>query len=442
MPLHPHQSSYYKLDIRKFFQATNPDRPLFADNQEEDAKFYIDFSSVRGGQVIEDLKTTITFFSPNIPTCQLFTGHIGCGKSTELQKLTVELQQEGFHVVYLNSLKDLEIRDVDISDILLAITHRVIESLESVGIKLEQNYFMRLFKDMKNILFTPVDFDVKFSFLIAEITTKAQASPDVRKRLRNYLEPQTSTIIENLNSAILNPGIEQLKKKGNKGLVVIVDSLEKIDNVPKYFKRLQPEYLFIDRGSQLSSLDCHLVYTMPLSLRFSNEYGSLTQQFQDPKVLPMVGIRSRNGKISKGALVKLRNMILARAFPHLSYEYRLGRVTEIFDSIRTLDYLCLISGGHIRNLLRLLNTSIHKEKRFPITYMSLESVIIDHLNERLLAILPNELDLLREIRKTKKVTKGDEYQALIRSMYVYEYRDSVGPWFDINPILCKAREFQ
>ena len=180
---------------------------------------------------------------------------------------------------------------------------------------------------------------------------------------------------------------------------------------------------------------------MPSSLRFSTEIGSLTQQFKDPKVLPCVGIRLRNGKISKVALVKLRNMILARAFPQLSYKSRLGRVTEVFDNIRTLDYLCLISGGHIRNLMRLLNTSIHKEMKVPITYLSLESVIIDHLNERLLAISSDELELLREIRKTKKVTRSTEYQELIRSLYVYEYRDRSGSWFDVNPILLEAREF-
>ncbi|NEQ36875.1 MAG: hypothetical protein F6K40_11535 [Okeania sp. SIO3I5] len=33
----------------------------------------------------------------------------------------------------------------------------------------------------------------------------------------------------------------------------------------------------------------------------------------------------------------------------------MAKVTEIFDSEETLDYLCHISGGHVRDVLRILN---------------------------------------------------------------------------------------
>ncbi|MGB6298829.1 MAG: ATP-binding protein, partial [Rivularia sp. (in: cyanobacteria)] len=74
------------IDLRKFFQATNPSKTLVIANA-EDEKYYIDFSSVRGGKIIQELRYNITFFSPDSPTCVLFTGHIGCGKSTELLRL-------------------------------------------------------------------------------------------------------------------------------------------------------------------------------------------------------------------------------------------------------------------------------------------------------------------------------------------------------------------
>lgn len=238
----------------------------------------------------------------------------------------------------------------------------------------------------------------------------------------------------------MKPGIQELRGKGKKGLVVIVDSLEKIDNAAKPWKRTQHEYLFIDRGLQLRSLDCHVVYTMPLSLRFSNEYGSLTQRFQTPKVLPMVMVKLRDESDCREGLERLRNMVLARAFPGLGYEQCLSKITEVFDSPETLDYLCRVSGGHIRNLLRLLNTSIQKEMGFPITRKSLESVITEYRSERILAIDPHEWTLLRQVVENKKVTGDDGYEALIRSMFVYEYRDNSGSWFDINPILTEAKE--
>jgi len=44
------------VDLRKFFRATNPDKALAVDNP-EDKKYYIDFSSVRGGAIIKKLRT-------------------------------------------------------------------------------------------------------------------------------------------------------------------------------------------------------------------------------------------------------------------------------------------------------------------------------------------------------------------------------------------------
>ncbi len=118
------------LDIKKFYQATNPSKTLDITNP-DDRKYYIDFSSVRGGQIIEELKNRIAWADENEFTCNLFTGHIGCGKSTELLRLKKELEDEGFHVVYFESDEDLDIGDVDISDILLAIARRVSQSLEA-----------------------------------------------------------------------------------------------------------------------------------------------------------------------------------------------------------------------------------------------------------------------------------------------------------------------
>ena len=118
------------LDIKKFYQATNPSKTLDITNP-DDRKYYIDFSSVRGGQIIEELKNRIAWADENEFTCNLFTGHIGCGKSTELLRLKKELEDEGFHVVYFESDEDLDIGDVDIIDILLAIARRFSQSLEA-----------------------------------------------------------------------------------------------------------------------------------------------------------------------------------------------------------------------------------------------------------------------------------------------------------------------
>ena len=428
------------LNVKRFYNACNPGKTLNMGNP-DDQKYYINFSSVRGGEIVEELGQTILLSDES--TCQLFTGHIGCGKSTELLRLKEELEEQSFHVVYFESSQDLDMADVDISDILLAIARQVSESLETVGIKLKPGYFSNLFGEISNFLQTPIDFSLgaELSLGIAKVTAQTKESPKLRNQLRDYLEPRTSNILKSINDELLIPATEKLKQRGKEGLVVIVDNLDKVDNTSKPWGRRQPEYLFIDRGEQLSRLQCHVVYTIPLALMFSPEYGKLQSSLGSAKVLPMVPVQARQGNNFEVGIELLRQLVLTRAFPDLPHPERLNRVTEVFDSIETLDRLCCVSGGHVRNLLRLLHECIPKE-RPPLSRNCLEGVIKQRCNELTLGIKDEDWDLLRQVRQIKKVRGEEGYQSLLRSLFVFEYRDSDGSWFDINPVLVEAKEFK
>ncbi|NEP13282.1 MAG: ATP-binding protein [Symploca sp. SIO2C1] len=443
------------LDLRKFYQAINPAKSLAVENS-EDGKYYIDFSSVRGNQTIENLKRTIRL--SDTPTCQLFTGQIGCGKSTELLRLKAQLEQEEFHVVYFESSQDLDMLDVDVGDILLAIARHVSGSLKEITIG-EPKGFKRLLQDVAKFLQTEIDLSSGIEFSIpgigqitisseetslalgiGKITAKVKESPKFRDRLRQYLEPQTKSLIDTINQELLEPAINSLKQQGKKGLVVIVDNLDRVDNRPKPSGSTQQEYLFIDRGEQLRGLNCHVVYTVPLGLIFSNEFDHLSQQFMaKPLVLPMVSVKLRDGSECAEGMILLRQMVLTRAFPDLSPEQRIDRITEIFDSSETLNRLCRVSGGHVRNLLWLLHECLLKDDP-PYTRDLLEEVIGKRRNEIILAVTEEEWALLRQVGQQKKLVGSDGEQILIQSMFIYEYRDSQGFWFDVNPILAEARE--
>lgn len=434
------------LDFPRFFKACNPSRTLMVGNA-EDRQYYIDFASVRGGKIIEELGRTITRISPDEPTCQLFTGHIGCGKSTELQRLKTELEQQGFHVVYFESSQDLDMADVDITDILLAIARQVSSSLEVTGIKLKPAYFVNLFQEIVDFLQTPIDLsaEAELSLGIGKITAKTQAAPKLRHQLRQYLEPRTNSILQSINQELLGRAILELKRRGKKGLVVIIDNLDRVDMRPVTASgRSQPEYLFIDRGEQLQKLNCHVVYTIPLSLIFSNEYETLKNRLGGglaPKVLPMVRVKLRDGRDCPDGMALMRQLVLARAFPEVNANTRLTLIPEIFDRPETLDRLCRISGGHVRNLLGLLYSCLQREDP-PFTYECVETAIARNRDDLLLAIDDAEWELLFQVLSLSSVRGEIEYQTLLRSMFVFEYRDAIGRWFGINPALAESEKYK
>ena len=82
------------LDLQQFYDACDPTQPL------RGKRYYIDFSTVRGGDIVQELERKIARLARNRPTTQLFTGHIGCGKSTELFRLQDALVRRSYEVVY------------------------------------------------------------------------------------------------------------------------------------------------------------------------------------------------------------------------------------------------------------------------------------------------------------------------------------------------------
>jgi hypothetical protein len=60
----------------------------------------------------------------------------------------------------------------------------------------------------------------------------------------------------------------------------------------------------------------------------------------------------------------------------------------------------------------------------------------------MLAVTDLDWGMLRGVIEQKKVAGDEGYHTLIRSMFVYEYRDTEGFWFDINPILAEAKELR
>jgi energy-coupling factor transporter ATP-binding protein EcfA2 len=448
------ESIVMNLDLPQFYRVCNPST-TFDMSAAEERKYYIDFSSVRSRNIIDELQANITLFSPEEATCQLFTGHIGCGKTTELLCLKSILEDEGFQVVYMESSQSLNLADTDIGEILLTIASHLSQSFEVLELTSSTLLWQSLLQELWKILNREVESQPLALVSVMEkngisslnselrtITLHAKKCPELRLKLRQYLEPRISLILKAINTELIEPATVALKQLGKKGLVTIVDNLDRLEAVQKPWGRSQPEYLFVDRGEQLCKLNCHMVYTIPLSLIFSKDFGRLSQRFGcDPKILPAIPVRDRHGRDFEPGIGQLQQMILARAFPDVATEDRQSLIPQVFADRQTLDRLCYMSGGHARNLLRLLHRWIEKDRQFPLSRKGLEVAIRERRQQLVLSLSGEEKDLLCQVAKRKRILGTENYQFLIRHLLVFEYQDDEGSWFDINPMLSESQEF-
>lgn len=432
------------VDWDEFFRASNPVVTLDV-GRPDHKKYYIDFSSVRGREVIEEIENTIKRLSD--PTCQWFTGHIGCGKSTELLCLKERLQKEGFHVVYFQSTDYLRLEDVDVGAILLVIAGEISKSLGSInvdetagfrgflkGIARNLNIELEGYIDLPGI--GRVTFDsggaVGLAGGLYKIAVTIKDNSELRRQSKQLVGSQTREILNLINNELLKPAKRQLPK----GIVVIVDNLERIPPMPLPTGQTLAEGVFVGGRDLLTGLCCHVVYTIPLELMFSMDQLALPMS---PQVLPMVPIKGEDGSDFPDGIKMLRQMVLVRAFPDVDRTDLMNCITDVFDSPETLDRLCLASGGHMRQLLRLLFGCLQKRKELHITRENLEEAIGNECDR--LAIQKKHIEILRQVAKEKTFIEAAEYPELFRGLLVFQYRNP-RRWYDINPLLQELNLFK
>jgi ABC-type multidrug transport system fused ATPase/permease subunit len=95
--------------------------------------FRVDLSKVRNETAIASVSRKLDFLNPGEAGAILFTGHRGCGKSTELRRLERQWERE-YEVIYVRATDELDINDADYKDIYLVIIKYITERLHSYGL--------------------------------------------------------------------------------------------------------------------------------------------------------------------------------------------------------------------------------------------------------------------------------------------------------------------
>jgi AAA ATPase domain len=426
--------------LDRIYNAFNP-RPLTPGDPA-----YVDCRDVRGDvDIVKDLGRSIR--RSEELTYKLYSGYRGTGKTTELLRLRDELETKEFFVVYFAAdEEDLSVQDAQYTDILLACTRNLIKQLKNVDPSPIADWLHSRFDDFKDILFQEIKLD-KLSIeaqlgLFSKLTTSIRSEPSQRQKIREKVDPHTETLIESLNKFLEDAS--QKLPEGKKQIVIIVDNLDRI--VPIFRDdngRSNHEEIFLDRHEQLKALKCHIVYTVPISMIYSKWATDLKDNYGIPEVLPSVMVRDEQGTPHEPGLNKLKEAISRRINPDKSVDL----TTEIFESSDILNLLCQMSGGYMRDLIQLMQTSINQVDSLPITRRAVLRAIDELRDIYKRAVEESQWQYLAKVHKDKNINNDNNYRALLfnRCLLEYRYIDADGrkkTWYDIHPLIEDLSEFK
>jgi len=422
--------------IINLYNVFDPFKPLPAGDAA-----YVDLRSVRGDtNILRDLGNKI-IRSPGRNTCQLYAGHRGAGMSTELLRLQAYLNQKGCFVVYFAAdQEDLDPEDAQYIDILIACTRHLLDVLKDANPQPLLTWLSDRQKDLKELDFIDIssnNLNVEDSNKIFyQLSIAIRSAPAKRAKIRAQLDAHTVTLLNALNEFIRD-GKRHLSSDQSQ-LVVIVDNLDRIVPVNRDENWTNHEEIFIDRANQLKGLDCHVIYTFPVSLVYSFRAVSLLNIYEnDPLVLPMIMVETPDGQTYQEGIEKLKELIYRRVQKYAPMQ---NLETDIFENKEILEHFCLMSGGHIRNLIVLIRSAFNYIEKLPITKQSAQRAISQAQDIYRRTVEGNQWELLKAVHQTKAIKNNDEYRKLLFNRCILQYvffdnEEEMQVWYDVHPLI-------
>jgi hypothetical protein len=428
-------------------------------NEAATSQYYLDCGEARGASALTD-RFLGHLALANDYLCFLFSGHVGCGKSSELARLRDRLKEPGpNHPSYFPILLDvsdyLDDFDTSLTDILLAIVTELAQTLRAeLNIEIKDTYFTKRINEVKEFFLSDVEINEgELSLPGAKVKIqRLKRDPDARKKVRASLEPRLLTMLGEMNLVFDEARVAIKKfsdptgKQPYADLVLILDNLEKIsgfEGQPGGFNS-QREF-FLERYAQLTGLKAHVIYTVPLRLARSVYGPQLEQRYGPLFVLPMIKVITRDaGQPYEPGLECLRKILRKRLASH--------EIGEVFEA-DALEFLLKYSGGHVRNLMTFVQSACTYTDTTPITLIAAKRAVQLRVSTYSAAVLESHWRKLAELdlSAVKKIDYGDsDFLVMLENLSILEYVNggsegsfvAAEPWCAVNPVVRELQRFK
>lgn len=417
---------------RNFLRNVDPFRPLPAGNAH-----YVPLDEVRGGDdlsCIEALEQNVELLDES---CQLFTGFLGTGKTTELRQLQHRLEGRKdlpTHVLYVDFEEYIDkYAPISITDVLRVLAYcldREATRAEGEDPDKKPGYLKRFYDLVRQTEITPkLDFNMQGASLMLEIKNNL----DFRRRVEAALMGRFQRFADEARST-MEQAVTRLKQARGayaQRVVVIADGLEKLTPLrdeDREAMEASVEAVFLSHA-QFLRLPCHVIYTFPLWLRYRR--ADLGASYDgEPIVLPMVKAAERDGSPAPAGLAKLMELVGRRV-----------DLAQVFgpDLTTTLQPLLVASGGYPRDLLRMVRSLLTRSRNFPVRPEDTARVVDRLAEDYGRTLYLTEVEVLARVDATHALPQEDRLQIatfarLLDRFLVLAYRNGV-EWYALHPLI-------
>lgn len=431
--------------IKKYYNLCDPKESLGPDdarNEDLDARGP-DGTLVRGERWVARLARSITLADKPVQTW--FTGLPGSGKSTELRRLAGLLGSEanGRYLVAVadaDELLDLS-SEIDVPEILFAMLYAseravLVAEGESPDDALKDGAGRRLWNWLTRteISLGGAEVGLEGAGASGKLSLELKTRLTARQKVRAAVASHLSTFLVEVRREF--EALQQrTQRRGHAGLIVILDSLEKLQGMSATFKSVlaSAEAVFT-RGAPHLELPVHTIYTVPPALL-------ARVRLDDLWFIPMIKLADREGKVFEPGYQAARRLI-ERRIPH-------AILVEMFGAPgldERLRRLIGWSGGYPRDIVRMLRSFLDESLDGPIDEDTMRRVL-QRQSDTIRETVPDyAFPWLAEVALGKRLATASEEQRevtgrMLQNNLVMRYQNDEG-WFDLHPAVASMPEIR
>ena len=358
----------------------------------------------------------------------LFFGHIGIGKTTELRRYAVQLNaSRRFFVVEVDVLAKLDRNNLQYTEVLMAMAETLLERLHGDGFDLGAEALEPLQRWFGNVVETQattkeLSAELKtvaeggggipgLIKLLASFTAAFKTGSSQKSEWRREIRNDFTALAQAFNTLIRRAEAHLVREARAERLLFLIDGTDKM-------RGEDTQQFFVQDAEQLLAIATLVIYTAPLHLKYDGRLGG---KLDADIVLPMMKLYERDGRRFEAGWKTMRQLLLLRADRCL------------FTSDAEVDRLVEFSGGHPRELLRLLKLCCE------LAEDRIDASVVQTAIEKLAAdyryfLKPADYALLKTIDRNPADGGNDEQaQQLLHRLALLQYND--GTWRRSHPVV-------
>ena len=416
-----------RIFLRDFFRQVS-DHPL----DPEDPRYIplYDDTELAGDDPVELMARAIEW-TPG-QSVQLLSGYRGTGKSSELRRLEKRLHDDGYLVIRRDIEDYLNLSvPVDISDFLMAISGAFSDAIEDLGLPGETPRFWDTLANLlKRIKFNGISTTLDTGVVSTTIKANLKSDPSFKGRLQEHMAGHLGALVKDVREFFERCVSALRELDGNdREVVFLVDSIEHFRGTLVNAGEVQSsvETLFVSHAECLHLPHLHVVYTVPPYLKV--RYGNVGALYQPGglHVLPALKLRSEEGVVFRQGYDAMEQVVAAR-----------GDWKRLLGERQALDRLVRYSGGHLRDLLRLLAEVLRRARELPVSESTVDAAI-NQLRSEFLPIADDDARWLANIARSHQTALAtkEELPDLARFFDTHLalcYRNG-DEWYDVHPLI-------